>query len=423
MLIKQKYLALLRFNLNAIRSSRTGVFLVVSFLSFVSSTFIEEGIKFAAFDLTQSKTVVSMLRPFSSVSYIVFFTFIGIIVDMISRKFFLYLHLIGLSILSLSLFLMYKSGYATILLLAVFVIVHVLSSSLFQSARNAIFYDLCGADNLATWISRRAMVRNGAELAGFLVLSFFVFDSALLFAIYPIILLSALPVFWVIGYEDRNRKRKFSSFGEGVTFVGAQLREFVAVCRRNNTLLSLFAFSFGKTMFIFWPMAVGALLKFGIETAATRRVYLIAMVAMSIVSIVSSYALGKLKESFTIRSFVIGAGVSGLGIFLLSLTHNTIASTAMLAIMYVGLAISGLSASYILRAELPEDHRTQGLGFSVVPYYTADMVSGSIFALLLQFFSVDRLLFWDGVVLILVCAMTLLVMKPSKPAGADFSVG
>ena len=400
-------------------SSRTGIFLVFTFLSVISSTFIEQAIKFSAFDLTHSKTVVSMLRPVSAVAYISFYMFIGTVVDMVSRKFFLYFHIISLSTLSLFLFLVYESGYMTIILLAFFVITHVLSSSLFQSSKNAVFYDLCGSDNLTGWISRRAMVANAASIVGLLVLSFFVGNSALLFAIFAIILLTALPVFWVIGYEDQNRKRKFSSFREGATFVGGQLREFVAVCRQNKKLLSLFAFSFGKTMFIFWPMAVGALLKFGIEATATRRIYLIAMVAMSTVSIVSSYALGKLKESFTIRSFVIGAGVSGLGIFLLSLAQNTIVSIAVLAIMYVGLAISALSSSYILRAELPEDHRTQGLGFAVVPYYTADMVSGSIFAVLLQFFSVDRLLFWDGLLLIAASSIALLMIGPLGLTPAD----
>ena len=107
---------------------------------------------------------------------------------------------------------------------------------------------------------------------------------------------------------------------------------------------------------------------------------------MDLVSIASLYALG-LKVSFTNRTFIIGAWVSGLGILLFSLVDGFVLSVATLSLMYVGLAVSQVSSSYILRVELPEDHRTQGLSFAVVPYYLADIVSGVVFALLLTAFS------------------------------------
>ena len=249
------------------------------------------------------------------------------------------------------------------------------------------------------------------------ILSFFVGDPTCLFLIYPGLLLSGLVVFRMIGYEDQNHRQDFVSIGKALTFVIARLEDFVRVCRSNNALMFLFLFSFVKTAFIFWPMASGALLKFGVEDAATRRIYLIASVVMNIVSVTSLYAIGW-KTYFTNRSFVVGAAISGLSIFLFSLCNNIVLSVLMLAIMYIGLAISQISSSYILRMELPDGHRTQGLAFAVVPYYLADLISGVVFALLLIAFSVETLLFWAGALLSLLSVTYLLFLKPKLRASA-----
>jgi hypothetical protein len=87
--------------------------------------------------------------------------------------------------------------------------------------------------------------------------------------------------------------------------------------------------------------------------------------------------------------------------------------------MYIGLAISQISSSYILRMELPEDHRTQGLAFAVVPYYLADLISGVVFALLLIAFSVETLLFWAGALLSLLSVTYLLFLKPRLAPAPD----
>ena len=258
------------------------------------------------------------------------------------------------------------------------------------------------------------MAITAATMSSSLILVFFVGDPTLLFLIYSLLLLIALLVFRLLRYEDQNQRQDFDSLRKALTYIVVRLKDFMGICLSNNALLFLFLFSFMKTAFIFWPMASGALLKFGVEDPASRQVYLIASVIMSIVSMTSLYAIGW-KTHFTNQSFVAGAGISGLGIFLFSLFDDTLLSIFMLAIMYVGLAISQVSSSYVLRMELPEDHRTQGLAFAVVPYYLADLVSGVIYALLLVAFDVDTLLLWTGALLTLLSVASLRLLKP-RPA-------
>lgn len=126
---------------------------------------------------------------------------------------------------------------------------------------------------------------------------------------------------------------------------------------------------------------------------------------MDIVTIASVFVLGKWTKEFTIKAFIFGTLISGLGIALFGLSNSTIVSIACLAILYIGLAISQMANSFLLRMELPEQYRTQGLAFSVVPYYTADFVSGIAFATLIPYFSNDALLQGAGVTLMVVCLM------------------
>ncbi|WP_349367384.1 MFS transporter [Salinarimonas sp.] len=392
---------------------RTSVFLAFLFLSLIGTSFVTNSFKFAAFEITQSKSVVSLIGSVSAVAFIVLGLFAGVIVDAISRKFFVQFQLIAVAAMSFVFFAFFEAGYVSILWLFAFIIAHEIIAAFANAAKHSVFFDLCGSDQIARWVSRRGIVMIAASMSASLLLTFFVSDEAFLFAIYAVILLMALAVFRVIGYQDQNKAQRFSSVREAVGFVLVRLKDFVRVCRGNRALMFLFLFSFLKTVFIFWPMASGALFKFGIEDDATRRVYLIAAVIMDVISMASLYALGR-KKSYTNASFVAGAAISGLGIFLFSLADTTVLAVLTLAIMYVGLAVSQVSSTYILRMELPEDHRTQGLGFAVVPYYFADIVSGIVFAFLVVYVSVDDLLFWTGALLTVLATALFVPLARAK---------
>lgn len=377
---------------------RTSIYLGFLFLSLIGQRFIGNSFKFAAFDISESKAIVSLVGSVSAIAFIVLGMFSGVIVDAISRKLFIQFHHAAIALMSIGFFVLYQAGFGTIAILFAFIVLHETSAAFSNASTNSVFFDLCGKERLAWWISRRSMVMIAASMSASLLLTFFVADEALLFAIYGIILLCALAVFRTVGYVDQNQRQSFASLGEAVRFVWLRLGDFVRLCRANRALAFLFLFSFLKTVFIFWPMASGALFKFGIEDAETRRMYLFAVIVMDVITMASLYLIGR-KHSFTNASFVAGAAVSGLGIFLFSLAEGTVLLVLTLAIMYVGLAISQVSSSYVLRVELPDDQRTQGLAFAVVPYYTADIVSGIVFAILVVTVSVDALLFWTGALL------------------------
>ena len=389
-------------SLDTAKGNKAGLFLLFLFLSLVGESFISNAFKFVAFELTYSQSVVSLVGSVSAVAFITIGLISGMIVDAVSRRLFATLHLIVFAVLSIFFYVIYQSGLASIGLLFAFILLHEISMAFHKAANNTIFFDLCGTAKLSRWISRRSIVFTAASMASSLLLTFFAGAESLFFVVYAMVLLLAYFVFTELKYTDQNKPQRFVTSVGAAHYFAQEFRDFIAVCIERKTLLFLFIFSFLKTFFIFWPMASGALFKFGIEDDETRRLYLISIILMDIVSVVTLFAIGR-KHAFTNRTFVLGALVSGVGIVLFSLVEGTLFSIATLSIMYVGLAVSQVSSSFVLRMELPEIHRTQGLSFAVVPYYLADIFSGLCFALLLTICRVDTLLFWAGAGLIVLC--------------------
>ena len=180
----------------------------------------------------------------------------------------------------------------------------------------------------------------------------------------------------------------------------------------------MFAFTFLKTAFVLWPMFVGSLLKFGVEQTETRRDFIIALMLMQLVPMNSTYLFG-LKKTFTLRAVIAGAAFSA--VFIIALALSTHAWTHIVALggIYVGTAFSGLAASYIMWLELPEAFRTQGLAFSILPFYAGYILCGFVSAALLLWLDVDSLLLVTGMGLIAFALSTASSPGHKKDAKGD----
>ena len=122
------------------------MFLLFLFISVVGETFIENSFKFAAFEITRSQSAMSVVGSISAVAFITLGLFSGVIVDAVSRKFFIYFHLVAMSAMSLLFFVLYRAGYVGIVSLFALILMHEMSAAFAGASRNSVFYDLCGTD-------------------------------------------------------------------------------------------------------------------------------------------------------------------------------------------------------------------------------------------------------------------------------------
>ena len=323
---------------------KAGIFLLFLFITAVGQSFISHAFKFIAFELSSSESIVSLIGSINAAAFISFGLISGMIVDAVSRRFFAVFHLLAFTALSILFYVMYRNELASIGLLFAFIAVHQTSMTFHDAAKDTIFYDLCGTTKLSRWISRRSMVFSAASITALLALTLFVGSEPMFFVVYAAIMLAAYLIFRNLKYTDQNKPQVFTTSADARRFFIQKFREFIKICIERKALLFLFLFSFFKTFFIFWPMTSGALFKFGIEDDHTRRLYLIAMVLMSVVSMVSFLVIGR-KHTFSNRTFVIGAFICGVSILLFALVEGTVLCILTLSIMYVGFAVSAVSSS------------------------------------------------------------------------------
>ncbi len=375
------------------------IFLIFIFLGVLSQYVLENSSRLIVYEISGSKSAVSVIGSVTAFVFVFFSTFSGTIVDAISRKFFIYLQLIVGFTLSTILFGLFYYGHETLSIVFGFVFLTAVLSSFASASKNSIFYDIVGEKDLVKWISWRSIVVSSAILFSFFVVVRILGEIQSSLIIYAALLVFSMISFIFVRYKDQNISYKLADINSFWKYIGLKLKDFSTLFQVNRMLRMLFILAFAKTALIFWPMSSGALFKFGIEDQETQKIYLYASALMQVTTIISIYIIGRYVRHFSIKSFIFGIIVSGLGIVLFSRAESTIFLIGFLAILYVGLAISQMSWNYILRFELPNEFRTQGLSFSVVPYYLGDFVSGLLFALLISIFSTSNLLLAAGILL------------------------
>lgn len=381
---------------------RLSLFFFLGYLLLLSTgnSFIRKSFYFIAYNISNSQSVVSLVGSISATAFLLVGCFAGIIVDAYSRKFFIYFETFVSCLLSFIVLFLYQYNALSLLLFFAYVFILEVINTFSQASKNSIYFDIWGKENIASSIVYRNVTLTVASILSSLILSYVIVDKASFPMIYIAFSLLSIILFRLTNYQDQNQKQQFSGFIEILYFIKSQFIQFLLYCFKNKMICLLFAFSFIKTVLIYWAMTSGTLFKLGIDREAGQKLFVIVLAIMDVVTIISTLTLGKIFKSFNLQYFNIGIIICGIGIFLFSLSDNTIISIIFLSLLYIGLAVSQLALGYITRMEFKEEFRTQGLSFAVIPYYTADIFSGLLYAYLIHLFVVDSILFYTGLSLI-----------------------
>jgi len=385
------------------------IFLVFAGLLVLSDTLFDTMVSFAAFDITGSYQVLSIIPSISAIAYIAFGLFAGVIIDALSKRLFILAHVMIFIPVTLAMFVALKGHMLGIGVLVAFVVLNEISSAFAKPAAISVYYGMFSSDRASRKLSNLGVAQRAGSLAAMVALYIFAGATQDLFLSYAATVALALAAYLCSGMPGGTKTGQRHPIR--LQRIKDRTAAFLQLIRQNRPLFHLFAFTFLKTAFVFWPMFVGSLLKFGVEQTETRRDFVIALMLMQLVLMTSTYLFG-LKKTFTLRAVIAGAAFSA--VFIIALALSTQAWTHILALggIYVGTAFSGLAGSYIMRLELPEAFRTQGLAFSILPFYAGDILGGCVSAALLFWLDVDSLLLVTGIGLMALCAIYSLVIRP-----------
>ena len=366
----------------------------------LSDNLFDTMVSFAAFDITGSYQVLSIIPSISSVAYIGFGLVAGVVIERYSKRFFILTHTISFIPITLAMVAAMRGEVLGIWALAVFVMINEISSSFAKPAMTSIYYGMFSKEQASRKLSLLMIAQKVGAAGGMVVLYVYAGETENLFLSYAVSVLFALMAYVCSGAPGGYAKAQPSE--PLYEIVKSETRVFLALVRENRPLFHLFVFNFLKTAFVFWPMFVGSLLKFGVEETDTRQDFILALLIMQAVCIAGSYLIG-FKKTFTLRSVITGSVLSAVSIIGLAYSFHAWTHVIALGGIYLGTTLSGLAGAYIMKLELPERYTTQGLAFSVVPYYAGDILGGFAAAGLLYYLNVDALLFLTGAGLLGLC--------------------
>ena len=362
----------------------------------LSDTLFDTMVSFAAFDISGSHQVLSIIPSIAAIAYIAFGLFAGVIIDALSKRLFILAHVIIFIPVTLAMFVALKGYILGIGVLVAFVVLNEISSAFAKPAAISVYYGMFSSDRASRKLSNLGVAQRAGSLAAMVALYIFAGATQDLFLSYAVTVTLALAAYLCSGMPGGTETGQRHPIR--LQRIKDRTAAFLQLICQNRPLFHLFAFTFLKTAFVFWPMFVGSLLKFGVEQTETRRDFVIALMLMQLVLMTSTYLFG-FKKTFTLRAVIAGAAFSAVSII-------------ALGGIYVVTAFSGLAGSYIMRLELPEAFRTQGLAFSLLPFYAGDILGGFVSAALLFWLDVDSLLLVTGIGLIALCAVYSLVARP-----------
>ena len=385
------------------------IFLVFAGLLVLSDTRFDTMVSFADFDISGSYQVLSIIPSISAIAYIAFGLFAGVIIDALSKRLFILAHVIIFIPVTLAMFVALKGHILGIGVLVAFVVLNEISSAFAKPAAISVYYGMFSSDRASRKLSNLGVAQRAGSLAAMVALYIFAGATQDLFLSYAVTVALALAAYLCSGMPGGTESGQRHPIR--LQRIKDRTAAFLQLIRQNRPLFHLFAFTFLKTAFVFWPMFVGSLLKFGVEQTETQRDFVIALMLMQLVLMTSTYLFG-FKKTFTLRAVIAGATFSAVSIIALALSTQAWTHIVALGGIYVGTAFSGLAGSYIMRLELPEAFRTQGLAFSILPFYAGDILGGFVSAALLFWLDVDSLLLVTGIGLIALCAVYSLVARP-----------
>ena len=121
-------------------------FLVFAGLLVLSDALFDTMVSFAAFDITGSYQILSIIPSLSSMAYIAFGLFAGVIIDALGQRLFILVHTVSFILITLAMFAALKGESLGIWTLAAFVMLNEISSSFAKPAVTSIYYGMFSRD-------------------------------------------------------------------------------------------------------------------------------------------------------------------------------------------------------------------------------------------------------------------------------------
>jgi DHA3 family macrolide efflux protein-like MFS transporter len=366
---------------------------------------------FLAHDLTRSSWHTTGVVIAETVPYLLFGLVGGVIADWIPKKKLLITIDLLRAPLICSVFLLHNAGHLSYgYLLFIGFLIQCLGC-FFNPAHRALLPLITSAEerpasnSLMDTASRGVQVLSPALTATFLSLGgaavFFAFDAVTY-------LVSAACLTRLTVNEKVTTAGKARRLGDIVP----SIREFVSWTKGETTLRKLFVVTFLTVFFNTWVWEVGLLLAVKQLTVDGEQWYSTLQGVFGGIVILTNLILPLVCKRLTLRTYLFGGLIWGLGVLLLGSAFNLALCFLSVVIAGVGMPLAGLSRVYLLQQHVPEEQMGRGFSFNAMLLYLSNVLSLGIFGWISRYVPLGVLfLFCGGMMAATACYSLYLLRK------------
>ncbi|WP_371932611.1 MFS transporter [Bacillus carboniphilus] len=192
--------------------------------------------------------------------------------------------------------------------------------------------------------------------------------------------------------------------------------------KNELTIRKLFLFTFTIVFFNTWVWQVGLLLSLTEVSSNSKEFYSALQGVFGAIVILTNLVLPIFFKNLTMKSYLIGGIVWGLGIAYLGFFNQPLHFFIGVIIVGIGLPISGLSRVYLIQTIVPEQKMGRAFSSNAFLLYLANTLSLSLFGLLSLIFSIRQLMIFSGLIIILSSLIGLLYTMAQPKLSWRFSI-
>ncbi|WP_254434159.1 MFS transporter [Halobacillus sp. Marseille-Q1614] len=363
---------------------------------------------FLAYDLTQSALHTTAMAMAEALPYLFFGLIGGVIADWLpKKKLLLFLDIIRIPLISS----VVVFHYLDILTFVYLIIVSFLIQSIgcfFNPAHRSVLPLITNEDERTKINSLYdSLTRGVTVISPFLTvwllnshgaIHFFTVD-ALTYGI------SALCIWWMNINESRTAASR------SIKAVFGAVAEFLRWLKGESVIRKLFLFTFLTVFFNTWVWEVGLLLALTEMSSNSEEIYSILQSVFGGVVILTNLILPYFIKKMTLKMYVTGTIIWGVGITYYGLLYNLPHFFIGCSIVGVGLPIAGLSRVYLLQTLVPEAKMGRAFSTNALLLYFSNTISLAFYGTLAVFIPIQYLMIGSGLVIVIISVTGMVILS------------
>jgi len=368
---------------------------------------------FLAYDLTGSNLYTTIMAIAETLPYLLFGLIGGVMADWLPKKrLLIYLDLARIPLVLSIVFLYYFDALTYVYLLIISFLIQSIGC-FFNPTHRSVLPSITTDEERTSVNSWNDTFTRGITILSPL-LTVWLLNSLGTVHLFTIDALTyGISVFFITRMKWKDNSPP--STKKSIKTIFSAILEFTSWVKNHTTIKNLFIFTFVTVFFNTWVWEVGLLLALTDISLKSEVFYSTLQGVFGGIVIVTNLVLPYFIKTMTLRLYLIGATIWGIGITWYGAFYDIKHFFIGVAIVGIGLPIAGLARVYLLQTLVPEEKMGRAFSTNAVLLYFSNTISLGLYGILVSFISIQTLMLGSGLIILFVSLGALLFHTMNFP--------